>query len=485
MLAAIMEIMDSTIANVSLPYIQGSINASQDQITWVITSYIVSSAIAMTVTSWLIGRFGIKNVLLYSIIGFVVSSMLCGVAMSITSIVIFRLLQGISGACLIPMSQVILLSINPPEKHGQAMAVWAMGIMAAPIFGPILGGWITEVHNWRWIFFINLPIGIVSFILTYIAMPKSELKPVPFDFMGFAYFATFIFALQMLLERGEIKEWFESWEIRLYSFIAIISLYLFIKKKNKEHPFIDLRIFQDRNYFYGSISMFFMGMILYSAITLSPQLLQMVIGYDVVTSGLLISPRGIGSMLSMFFIGRLIGKIDMRLLIIPGMIMSCISLYIMTFIDLNVTKSIIVISGVIQGVGFGMILVPLSTIAFTTLDPALRSQASSIFSITRNIGGAMGIAFIIFLIGYWTKMNHAIINENVYLSNPNLIDYVQKTGLSDDASYQIIHGEIRKQAALVSYINAFKLSLALNILIIPFIFFLKPGKVSGGVSDVH
>ncbi len=309
MLATIMQAIDTTIANVALPHIQGSLSAAQDQITWVLTSYIVAAAIMTPLTGWLAGAFGIKRVFLISVIGFTVASVLCGLAENLTQIVLFRLLQGVCGAALMPLSQAVLLRINPPERHGQAMAVWGTGVMIGPIVGPALGGWLTDNYDWRWVFYINLPIGIIAFvgILVFIHETRHAQRE-RFDFFGFGTLGVAIGALQILLDRGELKDWLHSTEIWVEATVAGLALYLFVVHTltTSGRPFLNRELLRDANFVAGLVLMFFVGVIMFATLALMPTMLQQLMHYPVTTAGLVIAPRGVGTMIGMFLVGRII-----------------------------------------------------------------------------------------------------------------------------------------------------------------------------------
>ena len=326
MLATLMNSLDTTIANVALPHMQGSVSASSEQITWVLTSYIVAAAIMTPLSGWLAVRIGRKRMFLISITGFTVASMLCGIATSLPEIVLFRLLQGVAGASLIPLSQSIILDINPPEKHGQAMAVWGAGAILGPVLGPAIGGYLTEHLSWRWCFFINLPVGIIALMGVWLFISHDE-KPSarPFDFLGFGMLTIFISAFQLVVDRGPSQDWLGSKEIWIEGTIAAVSLWVFIVHTlTAKHPFFDRALAKDRNFVTACVFGFFIGTLLFSTMALLPPMMQTLLGYPVVTAGLVSMPRGIGSFLAMFFVGRLVGKVDTRLILVTGLAISAV-----------------------------------------------------------------------------------------------------------------------------------------------------------------
>src|SRR5882762_6475 len=325
MLATFMQGVDTTIANVALPHMQGSFSAAQDQIAWVVTSYIVAAAIMTPLTGWLAGRFGIMWVFFISVAGFTVASALCGVATSLAQMVIYRLMQGVCGAALVPLSQSVLLQINPPHRHAQAMSVWGMGVILGPIIGPALGGWLTDDYSWRWVFYINLPVGVLASIgiLIFIHETRHAHREA-FDFFGFATLSIAIGALQMMLDRGELKDWFSSTEIWIEATIAGLCFYLFVVHTATAtyRTFLNRDLLKDANCVIGTLLMFLIGMPLYGTMTLLPTMLQDLMNYPVFTTGLVTAPRGVGTMIAMFLVARLIGRVDIRLIILTGLVVT-------------------------------------------------------------------------------------------------------------------------------------------------------------------
>src|SRR5471032_53325 len=371
MVASIMQALDATIANVALPRIQGSLSSTQDQITWVLTSYIIATAIMMPLSGWLAQQYGRKRIFLISIVVFTIASVLCGLAQTLPQMVIFRALQGIGGAALMPMSQSVLLDINPPERHGRAMAVWGMGVVLGPIIGPALGGWLTDDYNWRWVFYINVPFGIVSFlgVLTFLA--ESPRKSTRFDFFDFLSLSFALGALQMMLDRGPLKDWFSASEVWIEATIAAVGFYLFAvhTATARQEPFIDPSLFRDRNFLTGNVFIFVVGVVLFATLALLPPLLQEHMGYPVLLTGLITAPRGIGTLLSMVVVGRLIGRVATRYLILFGLIATAFSLWQMSQFSLLMDSTPVIWSGLIQGFGTGFVYVPLAAVTFATLNP--------------------------------------------------------------------------------------------------------------------
>jgi DHA2 family multidrug resistance protein len=484
MLATIMQAIDTTIANVALPHIQGSLSAAQDQITWILTSYIVAAAIMTPLTGWLAGAFGIKGVFLISVAGFTLTSALCGMAENLPQMVLFRLLQGIFGAALMPLSQAVLLRINPPERHGQAMAIWGTGAMIGPIAGPALGGWLTDNYNWRWVFYINLPVGIIAFLgILFFIHESRHAHRERFDFFGFAALGVAIGALQMLLDRGELKDWFHSTEIWIEATIAGLALYLFVVHTvtTREPPFLNRDLLRDRNFVVGLVLMFFVGVIMFATLALMPTMLQQSMNYPVATAGLVIAPRGIGTMVAMFLVGRIIGLVDIRLLILSGLALTTVSLYQMSGFSLTMDTQPIVVSGLVQGFGLGFVFVPLSTISFSTLPRSVLTQGTAIFSLMRNIGSSIGIAILEALFVENTQIVHSRLVEQLRPDNPlaQAPYLLSPYSLSTTTGIAVLNAEVTRQAQMVAYIDDFKLMMVIAFLVAPLLLLLhKPRGVS-------
>jgi MFS transporter, DHA2 family, multidrug resistance protein len=486
MLATIMNSIDTTIANVALPHMAGSVSASADQITWVLTSYIIAAAIMTPLAGWLADRIGRKRLFLISIAGFTVASMLCGIANSLVEIVGYRLLQGVFGASLIPIAQAILLDINPPEKHGQAMAVWGMGALLGPIIGPALGGWLTEQFDWRWCFLINLPIGILAFLGVWFFSPKDgKNKAKPFDFVGFGAIVAFIGAVQMMLDRGPSLDWFDAGEIQIYAIIAAISLWVFvIHTATATHPFFDRQLMRDRNFLTACIFGFFIGILLFSTMALVPPMMQTLMGYPVLTAGLVSMPRGFGSFFAMFVVGQLIGKVDTKLILLAGLSLNAFALWQMTQFDLSMDSTPFIISGIFQGFGIGLIFVPLSTLAFATIAPHLRAEGSSVYTLIRNLGAAVGISIMQALMVSNMQSMHESIASKVNPSDP-VVSQALGAALSSPAGLAALNGEVTRQATMVAFIDDFQLMLVVTLLCMPMLLLLKSPPKRKAPGPVH
>jgi DHA2 family multidrug resistance protein len=487
MLATVMNSLDTTIANVALPHIQGSVSAGPEQIGWVLTSYIVSAAIMTPLSGWLAGRIGRKRLFMTSIAGFVLASMLCGLATNLPELVLFRLLQGVFGASLIPLSQAVLLDINPPEKHGQAMAIWGAGAILGPILGPALGGYLTENLSWRWCFYINLPIGILAFLGVFLFIAGDEFKNrKPFDFLGFGMLTLFVGGLQLVLDRGPSQDWFGSLEIWIETVVAAVGLWVFvIHTFTAENPFFDRALARDRNFVTASVFGFFIGILLFSTMALLPPMMQTLMGYPVLTAGLVTMPRGIGSFVAMFIVGQLVGRVDTRLILLTGLGLSCIALWQMMHFDLSMSPMPIIVSGVIQGLGIGLLFVPLSTLAFATVSPALRAEGSAVYTLIRNLGSSVGISIMQALVVSNTQAMHASLAGRLDPADP-----VVRSGLPGffdlhtAAGRLALNAEITRQANMVAYVDDFKLMFIITIACMPMLLLMRRPR-RAGAEPVH
>jgi DHA2 family multidrug resistance protein len=484
MLATVMNSLDTTIANVALPHMAGSVSASQDQITWVLTSYIIAAAIMTPLSGWLSTRFGRKLTFLVSIAGFTIASMLCGVAANLGEIVVFRLLQGLCGAALIPLSQAVVLDIYPPSQVGQVMALWGAGAILGPIFGPVIGGWLTDNFSWRWVFFINLPIGILAFgaVLVFMSRDRGGTAR-PFDFLGFGALVVFIGALQLMLDRGPTQDWFSSSEIWVYALCAVGGLYVFIVHTlTATHPFFDRGLMRDRNFVTCNVFGFFIGLFLFSTMALMPPVMQGLMGYSVFQAGLVMMPRGLGSFAAMFVVGRLVGRVDTRLILLTGLTLCGFSLLQMTHFDLAMDSTPFVTSGIIQGLGIGLLFVPLSVTAFGTLAPSLRAEGTAVYTLVRNMGSSVGISVMEALDTQQTAVAHADMTAQVQPGNP-VISGILPPGSGGNA-LDMLNNQITQQAAMVALIDVFKLMLILTIAIAPLLLIMRKPKAAAASREV-
>jgi DHA2 family multidrug resistance protein len=477
MLATIMNSLDTTIANVALPHIQGSISASPDQITWVLTSYLIATAIMTPLSGWLSVRIGRKAMFTISIAGFTAASMLCGIATSLPEIVAFRLLQGLFGASLIPLSQAVMLDLYPPRQLGQVMALWGAAAILGPIFGPAIGGWLTDNLSWRWVFYINLPIGILAFTGIWLFMSwGGEAKAKPFDFLGFGALTVFVGAFQLCVDRGPSQDWFSSSEIWTEAIVGVIALYVFlVQTLTARHPFFDRSLALDRNFVTCTAFGFFIGILLFSTMALLPTMMQQFMGYTALESGLASMPRGLGSFVAMFAVGRLIGRIDTRLILLTGLSLSAVSLWQMTQFDLSMSATPIIIAGVVQGVGIGLIFVPLSTLAFTTVAPHLRAEATGVYTLMRSLGSSVGISIMQAL---WTS-NAAVVHSTL-VTHIAPGDPVVGAALAQapalGSGLESLNAEITRQAAMVAYLDDFKVMMIITLACMPLLLLMRTPK---------
>ena len=485
-LATLMQALDSTIANVALPYMQGSVSASQDQIGWVLTSYIAAAAIMTPPAGYLASRFGTKWLFLVSIAGFTAASMLCGLAQSLVEIVLFRILQGMFGAALVPLSQAVLVGIYPKERQGFAMAVFGLGVMAGPILGPVLGGWLTENYSWRYVFYINLPVGIFTFLgITAFLSESKRNAAAKLDWFGFAALSIAIGAFQILLDRGEQLDWFSSGEIWIEAIVAASAFYVFLVHTfTADDPFVRPALFRDRNFVAGTIFIAVVGLTYYASLALQPPYLQDLMGYPVVTAGLVMGPRGVGTMATMLLAGRLTGRIDMRLLLGIGLGLTAWAFYTMTGWTPAVSQAQIIRVGLIQGAGLGFLFVPLSAASLSTLPAEQRTEGAGIYNLARNIGSSVGISVVNALLTSNTQVNHADIAQHVTavnraFTNPAIHQFWNPMTAAGRAALDAM---ITQQAQIIAYIDDYKLLMIATLIVMPLLIVFKK-STGGGGSD--
>jgi len=482
MLATIMQVLDTTIANVALPTMVGDLGASQDTINWVLTSYIVAAAIMTPVTGWLADRIGRRELFLVSIVGFTVTSMMCGMAWNLEIMVLFRVMQGLFGAAIVPLAQTFLLDINPRERHGQAMAIYGAGIMVGPIIGPTLGGWLTETLNWRWVFFINLPVGIIAFLGSAAYLPRVARRLRGFDFFGFAMLSLGVGTLQLMLDRGGEVDWFSAAEIWIELGLAITGFWVFaVHLLTGKNTFIDPRIFADRNFVTGLVFIFVIGIVLLASLALLPPMLARLFNHSTIQTGIIMAPRGVGTMISMILVGRLVQRFDARYLVVAGLLLTAWSLHDMTQFSPQMDDSLIIWSGVVQGLGLGLVFVPLSTVTFATLDPRYRTDATALFSLVRNIGSSIGISIVTVLLTRNTQINHAELAAPLTPFNQNLTALSPAAAQGNPSALAQLDALVNQQALMISYVDDFKLMMLVTLAAIPLALLLrKPGGMPAG-----
>ncbi len=477
-LATIMQALDTTIANVALPYIQGSVSASSDQINWVLTSYITAAAIMTPPSGYFANRFGRKKILLTSIAGFVVASVLCGIAQSLVEIVGFRLLQGLFGAALVPLSQSILLDIYPPEERGSAMAVFGVSIMVGPVLGPVIGGWLTDHISWRWVFYINVPIGAIAFagVSAYVTESKRDLAS-KLDWLGFGTLSLSIASLQLFLDRGEQLDWFSSGEVMIEALVCASAFYIFLTHTftAKGNSFVKPRLFLDRNFSIGMIFIFIVGVTYLASMALMTPYLQTLMGYPVVTAGLVMGPRGMGTMACMFVVGKLIGKVEVKYLLLAGLGLTAWAMSDMTTWTPAVSQGRIVVTGFLQGAGLGFLFVPLTVVTFSTLPPESRGDGTGLYNLSRNIGSSVGISVVSALLTENIQVNHA--DLATYVTPYNRMFHVPAIAHMLNpftaAGRAALDGMINVQAVTIGYMDDFKLMMLMSIAAMPLVFLLR------------
>jgi MFS transporter, DHA2 family, multidrug resistance protein len=486
--ATLMQALDTTIANVALPYMQGSFAAAPDQITWVLTSYIVAAAIMTAPIGWLSARFGRKTLFIACLGGFTFASVLCGLANSLEQMVVFRLLQGAFGAGLVPLSQATMLDLYPLEQRGSAMALWGVGVMVGPILGPTLGGYLTDVYDWRWVFFINVPFGIIGIAgLALFLRERSGSAALKFDWIGFAALSMGLGALQLVLDRGEVKDWFGSTEILVETLLAALGLYLFVVHiVTAKRPFIPPRIFRDLNFTIGLLVMFAVGMVLLASSALLAPYLQTLGNYPVAEAGMLMAPRGAGTMAAMMLAGRLVNRVDPRLLMFAGFVMLAESARQMVGWTPDVGPWSLTFTTLIQGAGLGLVFTPLQVVAFATLPADLRTDGTALFSLVRNVGSSIGVSVASFLLAQNTQAVHAALAANVTPFNRML----QSGGAylywnsATQAGLSALNTEITRQASIIAYMDDFKLMLMVTLPAILLLFFMRrPATPPKGARD--
>jgi DHA2 family multidrug resistance protein len=483
MSATIMQALDTTIANVALPYMQGSLSASLDQINWVLTSYIVASAIMTAPIGWVADRFGRKRLFIVCVALFTVASLLCAVAQSIEQIVLFRLLQGAGGAALVPLSQTVMMDSYPPEQRTSAMAIWGIGIMLGPIMGPTLGGWLTDHYSWNWVFLINLPIGILTIfgLMAFMDETKSQ-SHLRFDWFGFIALGIGIGSLQLMLDRGEQLSWFDSKEIIAELIISVSGFYYFFAHSlTTREPFIPFEMFRDRNFVGGCLFMVIIGVILFGTMALITPFMQNLLGYPILTAGWLLGARGVGTLCAMMAVSKLMKWTEARNLVGAGLTLTAFTLYEMTGFTIDTTQNMIVGYGFIQGLGLGLVFVPLSSLSFLTLPGHLRTSGSSILTLVRNIGSSIGISMVIANLTNKTTAMHALLTESITPFN-NAMQWPDVTSTlnpNTDTGRAMLDNIVTQQAAVIAYQNDFKLLMYLTLASLPLLLVLGTTRKSG------
>lgn len=480
MMVAVIEVLDTTIVNVALSHMMGALGATRDQITWVLTSYIVAAAIVMPLTGFLVDKIGRKKLLLIDIGGFLVSSMLCGISHSLAEIVLFRVLQGAFGASLIPLSQYVLIDTFPKEERGKAMAIWGIGIMTGPVLGPTLGGYITDIWNWRWIFYINLPICIIAFLMTMEVIKETPIRERNVDWVGLFWMVVGVGTLQIFLDRGETDDWFHSNYITALMITSAITLTIFVVRGlQRNNNIINLHLFRNSNFRRCSLILVLFAMGVFSVLALQPIMMQQLMGYSASEAGLVMAPRGLSSALSMMIVGRFITVIDPRWFLIVGLVILEVTTYWMTSFNLDTSFHLMAKVSFFQGFGVGLFFVPLATIVFNTLDPSQEAEASGIFNFSRNLGTSMGISLVSTFLSRQSQLSWSHLSDRLTATNANLQNWLQTQHLtlSDPKALAYFNMQLAKQSSMVAFVNTFKFVEICFLIALPLIFLLKKPPV--------
>lgn len=477
MSATLIQVLDTTIVNVALPHMQGELGATSDQISWVLTSYLVSSAIFMPLTGHFTDVMGRKRFLLMSIAGFVAASALCGISQSLAQIVFFRLMQGVFGAALVPLSQAIMADAYPPHERGKAMAIWGLGVMVGPVAGPTLGGWLTDIASWRWTFYINLPVGLLSLFLASQFVPDSPRRPRRMDWFGFGFMALGIAGLQYVFDRGNQQDWFEALDIRWGAALAVIGLAVFIihSIRRPQGAIFNIRIFADRNFGMSSLVIALMGLGMFGGLVLQPILLEGLLGYPIVTTGILMAPRGVATAITMLVVGRLVSHVDARWLVLVGLVFGACGSWAMTYYSLDVTQLNIIWPAFLQGIGLGLVFVPLSTVAYATLPRSRMAEAAGLYSLVRTIGSAVGISIVTTLLAHQSQILWNELGAHVTQYREALVYYMGRMHLppSDPRGLAVVAHEVGRQAQMGAMLAVFKVITWSYVFMVPLVFLLK------------
>ncbi len=501
MFATFMEVLDTTVVNVSLPHIASSMSATTDEATWALTSYLVANAIILPMTGWLAGRFGRKNLLMLSTTGFTLASFLCGAAPNLAMLIVFRIIQGATGGALQPLSQAVLLETFKPEDRGRAMGFWAVGIVVAPILGPVVGGWLTENYSWRWVFYINLPVGIIALLMTRMFVfdpPYLRRESQGIDYWGMGLLVVGIGALQFVLDKGQQEDWFASTMIATLAMISVVALVaLVIYELRTPHPIVDLRLFKDRSYSVGVFLMTVVGFALYGSLVLLPLMLQTLFGYSSLAAGEAMAPRGVGSLFMMPLVGVMTAYIDPRKLLSVGLVVGGLTMLWLGEVNLDAGYWDFVWPQVLQGLGLSLLFVPLTTVSMATIEPQRMGYATSLFNLMRNIGGSVGIAVTGTMLARRRQAFGSMLGEHVTLFDPATNEmlaqlkaaFLARTGdavAATNQAYVVLHGMVQRQAAMVSFVMIFRLLGILFFVMVPLVLLMRkpqgPRSISAGVE---
>ena len=500
MFGTFMEVLDTTVVNVSLPHIAGNLSATPEEATWALTSYLVANAIILPITGWLANYFGRKRLLMSAVVGFTTASFFCGFAPTLAWLVIFRIIQGLTGGVLQPLSQAVMLEAFPPAQQGKAMGVWGLGIVVAPMLGPVLGGWLTDNYSWRWIFYVNIPVGIVSIIMTKLYIfdpPYIRRSGTRVDKWGIGMLAVGIGTLQLVLDKGQQEDWFSSNWITSLLIISVAMLALFIVHELRTaDPVLHLRVFKNRTYSTGVFLMTTLGFVLYGSLVLLPLFLQTVLGYPAMAAGVAMAPRGLGSFIAMPLVGLLIAKFDPRKLLGCGLIGGAISLFVLGSINLQVGYWDIFWPQFFQGLSMGLIFVPLTTVTMSLIKKEEMGNATSLFNLMRNLGGSVGIAVIATTLSRTTQTQFNILGSPFSGFDANvrmLLDQIRGAFIArgldfttaSRAAYVALSGTVQRQAAMVAFVNLFRDLALVFAIVVPLVFLMKRPRHTQPTGPVH
>jgi MFS transporter, DHA2 family, multidrug resistance protein len=494
MFATFMEVLDTTVVNVSLPHIAGSLSVTPEEATWALTSYLVANAVVLPMAGWLASYFGRKRLLMTAVVGFTSASFLCGLAPNLLLLVTFRIVQGLTGGVLQPVSQAVMLEAFPPEQRGKAMGFWGLGIVVAPMLGPVLGGWLTDNYSWRWVFYVNIPVGIASILMTkmFIFDPPYIQKPsARVDMWGIGMLALGIGSLQFVLDKGQQEDWFSSNLIISLTVLAAIMLIVFIiHELRTPAPILNLRVFKERTYTAGVFLMTTLGFVLYGGLVLLPLFLQTVLGYPSIQAGIAVAPRGLGSFIAMPAVGFLTSKVDPRKLLIVGLIFGSFTLWDLGSLNLQIGYWDIFWPQFFQGIALGMVFVPLTTVTMSLIRREEMGNAASLFNFMRNMGGSVGIAAVATMLSRNAQAQYNTMGAHLTNFDPNVrmfLDQIRGAFIArgfdfssaTQASYVAMSGMVQRQALMVSFVQLFRLLAIVFALLIPLVFVMRKPRVSG------
>jgi MFS transporter, DHA2 family, multidrug resistance protein len=480
---SICQFLDMTIANVALPHMRASLGASIESISWVLTSFIIAGVVMLPLAGWMSERFGSRRLFLWATVGFILSSMLCGAATSLTQMVIFRALQGMTSAILGPMSQTMMYDLYPPSKQARAMAIWGMVVMVAPISGPFIGGYLTDSLNWRWVYYVNLPIGIPSLIIMWWLLPSRPITKRPLDVSGIVSLGIALGALQLALDRGQHKDWLHSWEIIIEFVLSASAFWIFfVHSSFARHPLFKRELMKNKNFLVALIFMSVLGIVNVALSSVLPTMYQTVYGYNVIDTGMLMAPRGIGVFCTMLLAARLTSKVDYRVMISGGYLIAAVAMWTMTKWSYDMDKMPIITSSFIQGLGLGLVFVPMNMAAFATLTPDERPDGSTLLTLFRNVGSSFGISIIVTILARNIQISHADIGASITSYNLPAIDpasMADRFGPTGAALLAMLDGEVNRQALMIAYLDNFYMLFWVILAFVPLAWFLRrPGHLS-------